>query len=166
MNTTAVRSRAGFAYYEIVVAILLLAIAVHPLVSTLSANTHMSTDRRERLAAGRIMRNETALLSSADPALVEPLRTYTVDAGGRPDPQGHFTVTSTKTVRCGLGGATSDNLAEAPPLGCASGGAVAEYRLSVTYPRPAGSDDAGTLTQVLAVAATTANLGTPIGVAP
>ena len=134
-------ARAGMTLYEMVVAILLLGVALHPLLSTLSSNTRISTDRQARLDAERVLRNEVALLAAADPATLPAERDYRADRTGRAVPEGSFRVTVRRSVRCGLGSAPPDNASAPPPAGCAAGGAVADYTVSVAFPRSAGGED-------------------------
>jgi type II secretory pathway pseudopilin PulG len=152
MSAPARRRAAGFTVYELVVAILLIGIAIHPLVTTLSANTRIAADRRDRLAAERLMRNESALLDAADPELILLPRAYSADADGRSDPAGPFLVTTEMAFRCAIGPAPSDNAADPPPARCGEGGVVADYTVTVQFPRTAGSDEAGPLVHHFSVA--------------
>ncbi len=151
MNAEPHRADAGFTLFELLVAILLLAVAVHPLLSGMAAETQAATDRQERLNAARLLSNELASLATADPAGVPPVRSYRADASGAVAAGGSYTVTTTRTVRCGVGPAPGD---AAAPLGCATGGAVADYAVRVTFPRAAGQAGAGVLDGSLSVAAT------------
>ncbi|HEX8695578.1 MAG TPA: hypothetical protein VF746_24405 [Longimicrobium sp.] len=159
------RPDAGFTLYELVAAILLVGLAVHPLITTLSADTRIATDRRQRLDAERLLRNEAALLAAADPAAVPPTRTYRADRSGRAAAAGVFEVTARRTVRCGVGNAPRDNASAPPVAGCAAGGVVADYTVSVTYPREAGAGETGTLTHTFSVAASAPH-GAGIGAVP
>lgn len=147
------RPDAGFTLYELVAAILLVGLAVHPLVTTLSSNTRIATDRQHRLDAERLLRNEAALLAAADPAAVPPSRTYRADRSGRASAAGAFRVSARRAVRCGVGGAPRDNASAPPVAGCTVGGVVADYTVSVTYPRAAGAGDTGTITHTFSVPA-------------
>lgn len=160
MNAQPHRPDAGFTLFELLVAILLLALAVHPLLAGMAAETQAATDRQERLDAARLLSNELASLAAADPAGVPPVRSYRADASGRVDPAGAYAVTTTRTVRCGVGPAPGDGAA---PLGCATGGAVADYAVRVTYPRAAAEAGSGVLDGSLAVAASSAYAGSAAG---
>ncbi len=152
MNTRS-RRDAGFTLYELVVAIFLLGVAVHPLITIIAADTQTATDRQDRLNAARALANEAALIAATDPALVPVTRTYRVGASGQTSSTGAYIVTTTKTVRCGIGGAVPDSPTAPPPLGCAVGGAVADYRVAVTFPRSAGGEDTGTISTIVSVPA-------------
>lgn len=145
------RPDAGFTLYELIVAILLVGIAVHPLVSTLSSNTRIAADRQQRLDAERLLRNEVALLAAADPGAVPASRAYHADRAGRAAAAGEFQVTSRRRVRCGVGGAPRDNASAAPVAGCTAGGVVADYTVAVSFPRAAGAGDTGTITSTFSV---------------
>jgi type II secretory pathway pseudopilin PulG len=160
MSNRSRRPEAGFTLYEIVVAILLLGLAVHPLLSTLSSNTRISTDRQQRLDAQRVLMNEVALLAAADPATVPAERGYRADRTGRAAAGAPFRVRTRRTVRCGVGRGMADNAAAPPVLGCADGGAVADYSVSVTFPRAAASTDSGTITHRFSVAGSAVTGGT------
>jgi prepilin-type N-terminal cleavage/methylation domain-containing protein len=157
-------NRSGFTLYEVVVALVLLSIAVPPILNGLTANTRVATDRGERTAAERVLRNEASLLAAA-PAAVPSSRSYRADRSGRVDPAGRFLVETTRTTRCGVGQPLTDNLLERPLGGCSIGGVIADFAVSVTFPRVAGSADAGTITTHISVglSALTADLtgGTP-----
>lgn len=159
------RPDAGFTLYEIVVAILLLGLAVHPLLSTLASTTRISTDRQQRLDAERVLRNEVALLAAADPAEVPAERAYRADRSGRAAPGGPFRVRTRRTVRCGVGSPLPDNASAPPVAGCTAGGVVADYVATVTFPRAAASVDSSTVTRVFSVAGTTPR-GAAIGGLP
>lgn len=150
---TRARGDAGFTTYELIAAILLIGIAVLPLVDTLSANSQITADRRERLQAERLMQNETALLESSDPERILLPRSYTANGDGHADPAGAFQVTTEVSFRCGLGGAPSDNADEPLPAGCGEGGVVGDYTVTVEYPRAAGGNTAGRLVHTFSVAA-------------
>jgi hypothetical protein len=165
MNRRIPRRTAGIALYELIVAIILFGVALHPLVRTLAANTRISTDRRDRLDAERVLRNETALLTAADPGLVPTVRSYQADRSGRASASGPFVVTTHRSVRCGIGAAPLDNAAAPPIAGCARGGVVVDYQVTVRFPRAAGSDDTGTASHTFTVAANGPRRG-PIGALP
>lgn len=142
--------RSGFTLYEVVVALVLLSIAVPPILNGLAANTRIATDRGERTAAERVLRNEVSLLAAA-PAAVQSSRSYRADRSGRPDPGGRFLVETRRSTRCGIGPPLNDNLLERPPGGCSVGGVIADFAVSVTFPRVAGSADEGTITSHVSV---------------
>jgi prepilin-type N-terminal cleavage/methylation domain-containing protein len=143
---------AGFTLYELIVAIVLLGIAVHPLLTILAADTQTATDRQGRLNAGRVLANEAALLAASDPAVIADLRSYRVDSSGGASPTGEYLVVSSKAVRCGVGGSVPDSPAQLP-LGCAVGGAVADYTITVTFPRSAGGQETGSVSTRVSVPA-------------
>lgn len=143
--------RSGFTLYEVVVALVLLGIAVPPLLNGLAANTRFATDRGERAAAERVLRNEAELVAAA-PAAIPPSRSYRSDRSGRPAVSGRFLVQTRRTTRCGIGSPPQDNLLERPPGGCSVGGVIADFAVSVTFPRMAGSADADTITTHISVA--------------
>ena len=152
MNTQR-RRDAGFTLYELVVAVFLLGVAVHPLLTIIAADTQTATDRQGRLNAARALANEAALLAATDPALIPATRTYRVGASGQTSSTGAYLVTTTKTVRCGVGGVMPDAPTAPPPLGCAVGGAVADYSVTVTFPRSAGGEETGAVSTVVSVPA-------------
>ena len=159
---------AGFTLYGVIIAILLFGIALHPLVSTLASNTRIATDREERLQAERVLRNELAVLAVADPAAVDSIRTYRADRAdraGRVSAGGRYEVVTRRSVRCSVGGAPWDNTDQPAPSGCPTGGVVHDYSVTVTFPRSAGSDEAGSITRHFAVGATDAP-ATPVGDLP
>jgi hypothetical protein len=147
-RATAVRRAAGFSLYEVVVGVFLLGVAVHPLVRTLAEDTRMATDRRDRLDAARILRNEAALLAAAYPSLLPAPRRYRADRSGRAAPDGVFEVTARSALRCVEGG--PGDLAKTPAGGCA-GGAVVDHTVTVRLPRAAGAAAADTMVQAFSV---------------
>lgn len=157
------RRDAGFTLYELVVAVLLLGVALHPLLRVLAADTQTATDRQGRLNAARALANEAALLAATDPALVPAARSYRVAASGQTSATGAYLVSTTKSVRCGVGGAVPDSPTAPPPLGCAVGGAVADYRITVTFPRSAGAQESGTVSTVVSIPATAVHPATSGG---
>lgn len=128
------RGARGFTLYEMVVAILLLGIALHPVVGTLSSTTRISTDRQARLDAERIVANEVALLAAADPETVPPVREYRADRSGRMRSDGTFRVQVRRSVRC-----AAESTAPLPAGGCPGGAALADYEVTVTFPSSAGA---------------------------
>jgi hypothetical protein len=148
-RTSAIRRAAGFSLYEVVVGVFLLGVAVHPLVRTLAEDTRMATDRRDRLDAARLLRNEAALLAAADPSLLPAPRRYRADRSGRAAPDGVFEVTARSALRCVEDGPDGDPAA-APPGGCA-GGAVVDHTVTVRLPRSAGAAAADTMVQAFSV---------------
>lgn len=159
------KSAAGFTLYGVVIAILLFGFALHPLVSTLASNTRMATDRQERMDAERILRNEVAVLSAADPESVPSLRTYQADRTGRSSADGPYAVVTRRTVRCAIGSAPSDNAIEPPPAGCPTGGVVHDFSITVTFPRVAGTNEEGILTRQFAVGSSAPD-GSPVATIP
>lgn len=151
MKTAARRRDAGFTLYEIIVAVLLFGVVLHPVVTTLSANTRISTDRRDRLDAERILRNESALLTVANPTLAWSSRSYRADRSGRAREDGPFQVETRRSVRCSVGDAPLDNHAAPPIAGCARGGVLVDYASTVRFPRSAGSRDSGIVTHTFSV---------------
>ena len=147
------RRDAGFTLYQLVVAVFLLGVAVHPLITIVAADTQTASDRQGRLNAARALANEAALLAATDPVLIPATRTYRVGASGQTSATGAYLVTTTKTVRCGVGGVVPDSPTVPPPLGCSVGGAVADYRIAVTFPRMAGGAETGTITTVVSIPA-------------
>lgn len=152
MNTMR-RRDAGFTLYELMVAVFLLGVAVHPLLTIVAADTQAATDRQGRLNAARALANEAALLAATDPADIPVTRTYRVSDSGQTSSTGAYLVTTAKTVRCGVGGVVPDAPTAPPPLGCAVGGAVADYRVTVTFPRSAGGEETGAVSTVVSVPA-------------
>ncbi len=136
----------GFTLYEMVVAILLLGIALHPVMGTLSSTTRISTDRQSRLDAERIVSNEVALLAAADPEAVPPEREYRADRSGRARSDGPYGVQVRRSVRCAA--ETPGNL---PPEGCPGGAVLSDYEVTVTFPSSAGADGDRTIIRTLAV---------------
>jgi len=151
------RRDAGFTLYELIVAVFLLGIAVHPLVSIMAADTQTATDRQDRLNAARALANEAALLAASDPEIIPPVRSYRVAASGQTSASGAYLVSTTKSVRCGVGGTIPDSPAAPLPLGCGVGGAVADYAISVSFPRSAGGQETGTVTTLVSVPASAAH---------
>lgn len=158
-------NEAGFTLYEIVVALIVLAVALHPIVTTLSANNRISTDRRDRLDAERVLRNETALLMASDQGLVWESRAYHADRSGRVNDAGIFEVETRRSVRCDVGQAPFDNDAAPPIAGCTRGGVVVDYRVSVRFPRSAGGAEEGVATHTFSVSGRTPH-GAEIGALP
>jgi prepilin-type N-terminal cleavage/methylation domain-containing protein len=117
----------GFTLYEMVVAILLLGIALHPVMSTLSSTTRISTDRQARLDAERLVSNEVALLAAADPAAVPAERDYRADRSGRARSDGFFRVQVRQSVRC-----AAEATGHLPPDGCPTAGADGDRTISRT----------------------------------
>jgi prepilin-type N-terminal cleavage/methylation domain-containing protein len=136
----------GFTLYEMVVAILLLGIALHPVVGTLASTTRISTDRQARLDAERIASNEVALLAAAHPQDVPAEREYRADRTGRTRSDGVFRVRVRHSVRCAAEGA-----ATLAPGGCAAGGRLSDYEVTVTFPAAAGAGEERSLTRSLSV---------------
>jgi type II secretory pathway pseudopilin PulG len=159
------RRTAGFALYGVVIAMLLLGFALHPIVGTLATNTRIATDRQERLAAERVLRNEIAVLTAADPDAVAAFRTYRVDRTGRTAAGGRYSIVTRRTVRCSVGGAPRDNASDPPPSGCSAGGVVHDYSIAVTFPRSAGASETGSITRSFAVGASGPD-GPPLGDLP
>jgi type II secretory pathway pseudopilin PulG len=164
-SPTQKRRTAGFTLYGVVIAMLLLGFALHPIVGTLATNTRIATDRQERLAAERVLRNEIAVLTAADPDAVAALRAYRVERTGRTAADGRFSVVTRRTVRCSVGGAPRDNASDPPPSGCSAGGVVHDYSITVTFPRSAGPTDTGSITRSFAVGASGPD-GPPLGELP
>jgi type II secretory pathway pseudopilin PulG len=161
---TAYRRTAGFTLYGVVIAILLLGFALHPIVGTLASNTRIATDRQERLSAERALHNELAVLAAADPDSVAAVRAYRVDRTGQTATDGRISVGTRRTVRCSVGSAPRDNALEPPPSGCPAGGVVHDYVVTVTFPRSAGPADTGSITRYLSIGAT--GPGGPLGDLP
>jgi prepilin-type N-terminal cleavage/methylation domain-containing protein len=136
----------GFTLYEMVVAILLLGIALHPVMGTLSSTTRISTDRQARLDAERIVSNEVALLAAADPEAVPSEREYRADRTGRARSDGTFRVQVRRSVRCAA--ETPGHLA---PDACPSGAVLSDYEVTVTFPSSAGAAGDRSVTRSLAV---------------
>lgn len=157
------RRDAGFTLYELIVAVFLLGVAVHPLVTIMAADTQTATDRQDRLNAARALANEAALLAASDPAVIPLVRTYRVASSGQTSAGGAYLVTTTRTVRCGVGGSIPDSPTAQLPLGCAVGGAVADYSVTVTFPRSAGAHEIGTVSTLVSVPASAAHPSTAGG---
>jgi prepilin-type N-terminal cleavage/methylation domain-containing protein len=157
------RRPAGFTLYELIVAIVLLGLAVHPLLSALAADTQTATDRQGRLNAARALANEAALLAASDPDQIPAVRTYRVGPSGQTSANGDYVVLTIKTVRCGVGGSIPDAPTAPLPLGCAVGGAVADYEITVTFPRSAGGQEVGTATTRVSVPASAVHPATTGG---
>lgn len=155
------RRAAGFTLYELIVAVVLLGIAVHPLLSIIATDSQTATDRQDRLNAARALANEAALLAASDPALIPPVRSYRVSASGQTSPVGAYVVTTTKTVRCGVGGSVSDSPTAQLPLACPGG--VADYNVAVSFPRSAGGQETGTITTQVSVPASAVHPATAGG---
>jgi prepilin-type N-terminal cleavage/methylation domain-containing protein len=135
----------GFTLYEMVVAILLLGIALHPVMGTLSSTTRISTDRQARLDAERIVSNEVALLGAADPVAVPSEREYRADRTGRARSDGTFRVQVRQSVRCA---AETPGLA---PDACPGGAVLSDYEVTVTFPSSAGAGGDRSVTRTLTV---------------
>lgn len=145
MSAPARRRTAGFTMYEVVVGVLLLGVAVHPLVRTLAVDTRMATDRRDRLDAARLLRNEAALRAATDPGSVPAPRRYRAGRDGREAADGAFEVDVSSTLRC------LDGRGPGPSGTCPPGGAVVDHRVRVRLPRAAGDPRADTLVHAVSV---------------
>jgi type II secretory pathway pseudopilin PulG len=148
------RPTSGFTFFEVILALALLGIALLMLVQQSADSTRADSDRAARLVAHRTLRNEVQRLRAADPmADAFPFTFHTDRAGNRiatPAP-GAQTVLVERRVRC-LGGDELHDNATAPSAqaGCAPGTSpLAEFTLRVVYPSRYTADGTATLVQTV-----------------
>ncbi|HEX8361202.1 MAG TPA: prepilin-type N-terminal cleavage/methylation domain-containing protein [Longimicrobium sp.] len=144
----------GFTFFEVILALALLGIALLMLVQQSADGTRADSDRAARMVAHRTVRNEVQRLRASDVMTgAFPSTFHTDRAGSRiaaPAP-GAQAVVVERRVRC-LGGDELRDNATAPSAqaGCAPGTSpLAEFTLRVVYPSRYTPDATGTLVQTV-----------------
>jgi len=152
--------RAGFTFFEVVLALALLGVSLLMLVQHSADNTRGDADRAARLVAHRTLRNEVHRLRASEPMASPAAGTFPVTyltdrAGNRiatPRP-GAQTVTISRELRC-LGGAAERDNATAPPntYGCSIADMpLAEFTIRVAFPARGSDDGTAAVEQVITV---------------
>ncbi len=144
----------GFTFFELILALALLGIALLMLVQQSADGTRADSDRAARMVAHRTIRNEVQRLRAADVlADAFPFTFHTDRAGNRVagPAAGTQSVLVERRVRC-LGGDELRDNATAPSgqAGCAPGTSpLAEFTLRVAYPSRYTPDGTVTLVQTV-----------------
>jgi type II secretion system protein I len=124
---------AGFTLVEVLVAVVILAIAAAGLIQLLAQTQQQNDRRRGSEAARRIADNEVARARSAGPWNVPATPTTTrVDRNGTPDPAGAYRVTVQRDVVCDAPSARPNDTGDAVTA-CA--GALARITVRVEHLR-------------------------------
>ncbi len=131
MSAPALRSRSGFTLVEVLVAIVLLAIAAAGLIQLLAQAQQQNDRRRSSEVARRLAENEVERARGAGPWNVPAVGTPTrVDPNGTPDPNGEYRVHVERDLACDSRSARLND-AGGPPPPCA--GAFARITVRIDH---------------------------------